>query len=169
MSSFIFQCPFCNQKIDCDDELEKQIVPCPSCNNEIVPTRNPFEGKLRVVSSSPADALQPEQQISAPSRQSQIVINNYAGNSASPSQALFGNTNSPKQRCIYILLGIFLGGLGIHNFYAGYKTEGMIQLSLGVIGIFTCPPGFVLNLAVGAWALANIICRSKDFQGRPML
>ena len=169
MASFIFHCPFCSQKIDCDDELENQIVPCPSCNHEIVPTRNPFEGKLRVVSSSPEDEPQPEPQISTPAGQPQIVINNYTANSASPNPAMFGNANAPKQRFIYILLGIFLGGLGIHNFYAGYKTEGAIQLSLGLIGIFTWPPGFLLNLIVGAWALANIICRSKDFQGRPML
>ena len=33
------------------------------------------------------------------------------------------------------LLGIFLGGLGIHNFYMGYKGKAIIQLLLGTVGI----------------------------------
>ena len=37
--SFIFTCPFCNQKLDCDETLENQVTKCPSCGNEIVPVR----------------------------------------------------------------------------------------------------------------------------------
>ena len=46
---FHFFCPFCNQKIDCDDELENQIVPCPSCNQEIVPIRSSLDETVSLV------------------------------------------------------------------------------------------------------------------------
>ena len=39
MSSFQFVCPFCNQSLDCDDSSEGQVLQCPSCGGEIVPTR----------------------------------------------------------------------------------------------------------------------------------
>jgi len=37
--SFIFVCPFCNQKMECDDDLENQTTKCPSCGEEIVPIK----------------------------------------------------------------------------------------------------------------------------------
>lgn len=37
------------------------------------------------------------------------------------------------------LLGIFLGGLGIHKFYLGYTKEAIIMLAVGLGGgIITC-------------------------------
>src|ERR1700694_86745 len=40
------------------------------------------------------------------------------------------------------LLGIFLGGLGIHRFYLGYTNIAIAQLVVGIIGVvlspFTC-------------------------------
>ena len=41
---------------------------------------------------------------------------------------------SPKSRLAALLLGIFLGGLGIHNFYLGRIGRGIGQLILGVLG-----------------------------------
>ena len=174
MGDFKFICPHCNQKLECDESLENKIVACPACNNEIVPQRDPFEGTIKVATDSNSEAvkhsLSSSIEESLPqSGQSQIVINNYCGSMPqAPSQSP-GNANMPKQRSVYIVLGLFLGGLGIHNFYAGYKTEASIQLALGIVGILTSPPGFVLNLCVGVWALANILCREKDVRGRPML
>lgn len=43
-------------------------------------------------------------------------------------------SNAPqKSRKAYIVLGILLGGLGIHNFYAGLKKRGLIELILGLV------------------------------------
>lgn len=39
------------------------------------------------------------------------------------------------------LLGIFLGGLGIHKFYLGYTTPGIILLLCGTIGWLLILPG----------------------------
>ena len=46
---------------------------------------------------------------------------------------------APKSKLVAGLLGIFLGVFGIHRFYLGYTTIGLVQLLVSVIlGIFTC-------------------------------
>lgn len=42
--------------------------------------------------------------------------------------------NEPKSKLVAGLLGIFLGGLGIHNFYLGFTNKGLTQLLLSVVG-----------------------------------
>lgn len=44
------------------------------------------------------------------------------------------NPNS-KSKLVAGLLAIFLGGLGIHNFYLGYTGKGVAQLLLSCTGI----------------------------------
>jgi TM2 domain-containing membrane protein YozV len=39
-----------------------------------------------------------------------------------------------KDRMVAGLLGIFLGSLGIHKFYLGYRNEGLIMLLVTVVG-----------------------------------
>ena len=40
----------------------------------------------------------------------------------------------PRQKIVAGLLGIFLGSLGIHNFYLGNTTKAVVQLLLTVVG-----------------------------------
>jgi TM2 domain-containing membrane protein YozV len=52
-----------------------------------------------------------------------------------------GNVTTPevKNKTAAGLLGIFLGGLGIHKYYLGYNTEGTIMLLVSLLGgIVTC-------------------------------
>ena len=42
-----------------------------------------------------------------------------------------------KSKVVAILLGIILGGLGVHNFYLGYSSKGFIQIVLFFMGILT--------------------------------
>ena len=74
---------------------------------------------------------------------------------------------APKQWMVAVLLAFFLGTLGVHNFYLGYTTKGIIQLvlTITVIGIFVSGP----------WALIDfimLIMRSgsyaTDAQGQPL-
>lgn len=69
---------------------------------------------------------------------------------------------TPKSRVTFVLLGLFLGCLGIHNFYAGYSGKGVAQL---LITIFL---GWVFGLGIfitGIWALIEIIAVNTDAQG----
>ncbi len=70
---------------------------------------------------------------------------------------------STKSRAVFVVLGLFLGGLGIHNFYAGYSTKGVIQLVLTlVLGILIIP-----LFAVGIWVLIEVITVREDSDGLP--
>lgn len=58
-----------------------------------------------------------------------------------------------KNRIVAGLLAIFLGSLGIHNFYLGYQNRAITQLLVSVIGgIVSCG---VATLAVEIWALVE--------------
>ena len=72
---------------------------------------------------------------------------------------------SSKSRVAFVLLGLFLGCLGVHNFYAGYSGKGVAQL---LITIFL---GWVFGLGIfitGIWALIEIIVVNTDAQGLRM-
>lgn len=52
------------------------------------------------------------------------------------------------------LLALFLGGIGIHRFYLGYKEIGFIQLGIFIVGFLIFSP---LLLISGIWALIDVI------------
>ncbi len=76
--------------------------------------------------------------------------------------------NPPKQWIFALLLAFFVGPLGIHNFYLGYNSRGLIQLILSVI---------IIGLPITAiWALIEfimILMRSGsygcDASGQPLV
>lgn len=60
-----------------------------------------------------------------------------------------------KSRLIAGLLGIFLGGLGIHNFYLGNTQKGVIQIIVSLAGgLFTCG---LAAIGISIWALVEAI------------
>ncbi len=61
-----------------------------------------------------------------------------------------------KSRTTYQILALLFGGLGIHNFYAGYTGRGIAQLLLCWTGISSI------------WALIEVFVVSKDAKGVPM-
>jgi TM2 domain-containing membrane protein YozV len=72
--------------------------------------------------------------------------------------------NPPKSRVAYILLGLFLGGLGVHNFYAGYSSKGVTQLLLTLLLFWT----IVVPIAVSIWIIVEICTVDRDAYGNPM-
>lgn len=77
----------------------------------------------------------------------------------------------PKSRLAYIILAIFLGGLGVHNFYAGRIMRAVAQLitnfCLFLISLITL--GFCSFLYVGLllWIIIDICTVSSDNKGIP--
>lgn len=69
--------------------------------------------------------------------------------------------NSSKSRVSYILLGLFLGGLGIHNFYAGYTGRGIAQLLLSLFLFWTV----VVPIAVCIWVIIEVCTIDTDASG----
>ena len=70
-----------------------------------------------------------------------------------------------RSRLVYILLALFLGGLGIHNFYAGYKSKGIKQLLCTFPGILLLG---IPTLICTIWVLVDICTVSQDADGKPM-
>ena len=62
------------------------------------------------------------------------------------------------------LLGIFLGGWGVHNFYLGNTSRGIIQI---VVSLVTCGLGAWWGLIEGILILCGNI--NTDSQGRPLV
>jgi TM2 domain-containing membrane protein YozV len=73
---------------------------------------------------------------------------------------LYGRAH--KSRTTYIVLGIFLGAFGIHNFYAGYVGRGVAQLFLTVLALLTLS---YLAIASWLWAIVEICIEEKDSTG----
>jgi len=65
----------------------------------------------------------------------------------------------PKSRTAFIVLGIFLGAFGAHNFYAGYTGKAVGQLCLTILSLF------YLSLASWIWAVIEICIIEKDSAG----
>ena len=65
-----------------------------------------------------------------------------------------------KSRTTFIVLGIFLGALGIHNFYAGYTGRAVGQLCLTVLTL-----GY-LGIVSWIWAIIEICIVEKDSTGQ---
>ncbi len=57
----------------------------------------------------------------------------YVQPNAKQREAGFGSTE--KQKWPAAILAYILGPLGIHKFYMGYKTEGLILLLIGTVGV----------------------------------
>lgn len=90
----------------------------------------------------------------------EAVICVHCGVSTGKSMSTGVNPGA-KTRLTYILLGIFLGGFGIHNFYAGYTRKAVAQL---LISIFT---GWLIVPLIGIfiWVIVEICTVTHDSQG----
>lgn len=66
-----------------------------------------------------------------------------------------------KSRALFVVLGLFLGLLGIHNFYAGYSGKGVAQLLVTLLTGWLLFPLFI----VGVWALVEICAVDEDARG----
>jgi len=75
----------------------------------------------------------------------------------------------PKSKLAAGLFGIFLGGLGIHNFYLGFIGKAWTQLLMSVIGWILIIPAIVAGiwgLIEGIMILAGSI--THDARGVPL-
>ena len=70
---------------------------------------------------------------------------------------------SETSRIAYILLAIFLGVFGVHNFYAGYIGKAVAQLLITLLSL-----GF-LSIVSFIWAVVEAIVIDKDAKGNPMV
>jgi len=113
---------------------------------------------------------------------------------SSPAQPSIVMVKPTKSRGVYIILGILLGSLGIHNFYAGHYGRGSAQLFISLLigggvahlislgaestgyadasDIFVRDnlPGFLKMgcIALAVWILSDLLTVTDDSEGREM-
>ena len=68
-------------------------------------------------------------------------------------------TGPASSRSTFVILGVFLGMFGAHNFYAGYTGKAVGQLCLTIL---SC--GY-LFIASWIWAIVEICIVEKDSAG----
>jgi TM2 domain-containing membrane protein YozV len=84
-----------------------------------------------------------------------------------PPRALDGGGRidpQAKSKVVAGLLGIFVGGFGVHRFYLGYTKLGVIQL---VVSILTCGLGSLWGLVEGILIIAGSRI-TTDAEGRSL-
>jgi TM2 domain-containing membrane protein YozV len=64
-----------------------------------------------------------------------------------------------KNRMTFIVLGILLGALGVHNFYAGYRGKATAQLCISVLTLGLASP------MSWVWAVIDVSTVDRDFDG----
>ncbi len=90
------------------------------------------------------------------------ALRSAAGQAASPGGVPVAGVNL-KSKIAAGLLGIFLGGLGIHRFYLGYVGIGVVQI---IVTIITFGAGALWGFIEGILLLTGTF--DKDAQGNPL-
>jgi TM2 domain-containing membrane protein YozV len=65
-----------------------------------------------------------------------------------------------KNRTTFIVLGVLLGFLGAHNFYAGFKRKAIAQLCITLFSL-----GFAIPM-IWVWAVIDVCTVNRDGHGR---
>jgi hypothetical protein len=74
-----------------------------------------------------------------------------------------GSEGAVKSRLAAGLLGVFLGGWGVHRFYLGYTGIGILQI---IVTLVTCGIGSLWGFIEGILILAGTM--DTDAEGRPL-
>ncbi|HEV8541448.1 MAG TPA: NINE protein [Verrucomicrobiae bacterium] len=121
-------------------EPEPKLIACPDCGHQV----------SKRAASCPS--------CGAPINQDGPLV------AVSPSSSQVIYVSQPKSRGVYIILGIFFGLLGIHNFYAGHYGAGAIQFVLTLLGLAIIVP----LIFVFVWVIVELFVVTKDGSGRSM-
>lgn len=112
------------------------------------------------------------------------ISNSNDSNQSLIKQNSSGNNISPKSRLVAMLLALFIGSFGAHNFYLGKQSLAISQLIIFLISMIFMlvymSTGLILHMAiytiatlvVGIWVLADfiviIIGKEEDKDGKPV-
>lgn len=177
--SIQYRCESCNNIVQTPDDSGGKKGRCPHCSHimEIPlhstasplpnagvaspakpqpqnPTGNPFaDPQPQMAASQPF--IQPQQAYGQPT---------YPGNAAYSPMGAYGNENwSDKSKLAAGLLGIFVGGWGVHRFYLGFVGIGFLQIFVSII---TCGIGGLWGFIEGILYLTGSM--DRDVYGRKL-
>ena len=136
------RCPHCGQKYEIDDDLTGQELECSACGKTFTAAKSddsPTDAPVPELKPLPVPPESPSASAPQPTRRCPMCgekilavarkcrfCGEYLDESGQPLRR--------KNRTVYVLLGLFLGGFGAHNFYIGQQWRGAIKVVLGVVG-----------------------------------
>ena len=155
---YLTVCPSCGTAIDSVAEETKAVDEEP----EVLPRTETEQQPFQQQSYQQQPFQQPYQQNGYQNASGY----NYNPNATYQAGAPVYNPNmpvQPKSRLAAGLLGIFLGGLGVHNFYLGFTSKAVIQI---LVSFITCGLGSIWGFIEGIMIIAGSI--NTDADGRPL-
>lgn len=197
---FILKCGNCQQQVNVSPEFAGSVINCPVCGKGLSVPAKALEsaspqpaGSSDWAGAAAAAAAMPGTGQAAPSAGTASTMNfspawNDVTGAAAGARDQFRATMNPPpgqnfgmvapgtppacSRLVYIVLAIFLGWLGIHNFVAGLTGRGWTQLIISIAGIVLAPCTFgISTLAVFAtfvWSIIDIVTIKTDARGIAM-
>ena len=127
---------FCEK---CGNQIPEGAIACPTCGN-------PIAQPQPQVQAEPQPQYQQPQYEQAPPQYQQ-------------AQPQYQQPSQQKSKLAAGLLAIFVGTLGIHNFYLGFTTKGLIQLLVSLLTFGIGAP------AIAIWALIEGIFYLTGHEG----
>jgi predicted Zn finger-like uncharacterized protein len=135
-------CPHCSQEYTVDDSRAGQVVQCAVCSDEFTipaieptPVKTEIKPVVHTHPTPPSPSELPKNKV-CPMCGETIL---YSAKKCRFCQTMLDGERVIKQvdRMVYVLLAIFMGGLGVHNFYAGRTGAGYINLALTLFALPT--------------------------------
>ena len=84
---------------------------------------------------------------------------------AAPSKRTAGIGSAQKDKWVAAILAFCLGTFGIHKFYLGYKTEGIIMLVVALVGGLCFGVGVLVMLVISIIeAVRYVILTQEEFE-----
>ncbi len=171
-------CPTCGKRLKAPDDAAGRTVKCPGCGESMALPDAAARGPAPVVAARPWPTSEPDEyeddEPPRPNRRRSSrrrVYDEGDDRWARRDDGRYGRRVSPTSRTVYIVLGLFLGGLGIHNFVAGRTGVAIAQLGIWLVSIplMCIGVGLVTILIPSIWALVDIIAVQHDGEGRRMI
>lgn len=166
-----YRCSECNQMLETKEDKIGYVVICPTCNSDVVvPSRSITNQKISAdeyIAQKTGNTTSPSQEVNTPTKK----FCRHCGSSIFAEAVICvkcgcetrENKNSTKSLNVYQILAFLVGGLGIHNFYAGRNAIGFAQL---LITLFTFGCAWFIVIP---WAIVEIFVVRTDGNGNKML
>jgi TM2 domain-containing membrane protein YozV len=169
MSNIRVTCPACNRALKVGAEFEGKEVECGECLQVFVaevgrakkpPIAVPLKHRRR--------RRDEDDEHDHNRRREEYDDDDY--DDRSPRRRGGSRERPACSRLVYILLALFLGTLGIHNFYAGRTGQGAAQLAITLVScmLMCVVIGFFTIWLTIIWSIIDIVTVTHDGQGRWM-
>ena len=161
-------CPYCRGAILPSEEL---VVICGGCETPHHSDCYEENGGCTVFGCNRGPADEPKLRVSSPDvAGTSVAVAAPAVVLSAPAQSVV--TSAPpapymeedhKQKVTFTILGVLLGALGAHNFYAGYTKKGLMQLGLTVLTLGYGGANSILRqdntlyISTGYWGVQPIV------------